>query len=135
MASKQIILHENAFLIDTQIFIWWMEKNKKLSKDLFNLINLPKNQIFLSIASIWEIIIKRTKKKLKLSQDIEEGIKVNNISILPVELTHVLGVEKLPLLHNDPFDRVIISQAKVENLSLITSDEKIWKYEVRVYKA
>lgn len=123
------------FLLDTHIFIWWMEKNKKLSKEIFAVINSPSNELFVSVASIWELIIKKMKKKLKLSQNIEDGIKRSNFKVLPVELPHVLGVEKLLGIHKDPFDRILISQAKVENLVLVTSDEKIWKYNTKVLKA
>ena len=95
-------MNNKGFLIDTQIFIWWMEKSKRLSKKSFDLLNDPQNKIFLSVAS--------------------------------VEVFHVLGVEKLPYYHKDPFDRILISQAQVENLAFITSDEKIWKYNVAVVR-
>lgn len=123
------------YLIDTNIFIWWMEKNKRLSKNLFNLLNNPQNQIFLSVASVWEIVIKKAKKKLKTPKDVEGGIKASGFVAINIEMLHVLGIEKLPIHHNDPFDRVIISQAKTENLTLITTDKKIWKYDLSLLKA
>ncbi len=126
---------KSKFLLDTHIFIWWMEKNKRLSDDLFDLINLSENEIFLSVATVWEIIIKKTKKKLKLSQDIKEAIDRNNFKVLPIEIAHILAIEKMPLIHGDPFDRILISQSKVEDLILITSDEKIWKYDAKILKA
>lgn len=123
------------YLLDTHIFIWWMEKNKRLSKDIFNLINNPQNQIFLSAASIWEIVIKKAKKKLKAPKDVGGGIKASGFTPIDIEVLHVLGIEKLPLHHNDPFDRILISQARVENLTFITTDEKIWKYDLPLLKA
>lgn len=123
-----------SFLIDTQIFLWWMEKSKRLSKNLYQLLNDSQNRIFLSVGTIWEIIIKRAKKKLKLSLDIEEGIKSSGFSVLPIEITHVLGIEDLPAIHQDPFDRILVAQAKAEELVIITSDPKIKKYPIRVYK-
>lgn len=122
------------YLIDTNIFIWWMEKNRRLSKDIFDLLNNPQNQIFLSVASIWEIIIKKAKKKLKTPRDVEGGIKASGFIIIDIEMPHVLEVEKLPRYHNDPFDRILISQSRMENLTFITSDEKIWKYDLPLLK-
>lgn len=124
-----------SFLIDTQIFIWWMEKSKKLPQDLFDLLNNPQNQIFLSVASVWEIVIKKAKKRLKTPKNIEAGVIRSGFLVLPIGLKHVLGVEKLPLFHKDPFDRILISQAKTERLTFITTDEKIWKYDLSLLKA
>lgn len=123
------------YLLDTHIFIWWMEKNKRLSTDTFDLLNNSQNKVFLSVASIWEIVIKKAKKKLKTPKDVEGGIKASGFISLNIDLSHVLEIEKLPTYHNDPFDRIIISQAKIEDLTLITSDKKIWKYDLRLLKA
>lgn len=122
------------YLLDTHIFIWWMEKNRRLPKDIFNLLNNPQNQIFLSVASVWEIVIKKAKKKLKTPKDVEGGIKASGFIAINIEISHVLGVEKLPMYHDDPFDRILISQARVENLTFITSDTKIWKYDLPLLK-
>lgn len=123
------------YLIDTHIFIWWMERSSRLSKDIFDLLNNPQNKVFLSAASIWEIVIKKAKKKLKTPKDVEGGIKASGFIPINIEMLHVLEVEKLPIYHNDPFDRILISQARVENLTFITSDKKIWKYNLPMLKA
>lgn len=120
------------FLIDTHIFIWWMEQSKKLSQDRYELINNPENKIFLSMASVWEIIIKKSKNKLKLPGDIEEGIKFSGFTLLPITLSNILQLAKLPLYHYDPFDRMLIAQAKGENLVFICDDEKIKKYDLKL---
>lgn len=125
----------NKFLLDTHIFIWWMEKNNKLPEEIFAIINSQSTELFISVASIWEIIIKKMKKKLKLSEDIQAGIKKSNFKVLPIELLHVLGIETLPHIHKDPFDRIIVAQSKAENLTVITHDKKIWKYNIKVLKA
>lgn len=122
------------YLLDTNIFIWWMEKNSRLSKDIFNLLNNSQNQIFLSTASVWEIIIKKAKKKLKTPKDIGAGIKTSGFIPMSVEMLHVLGIEKLPMYHDDPFDRILIAQSQTENLTFITSDEKIWQYDLSLLK-
>ena len=123
------------YLIDTHILIWWMEKSKRLNKVLFSIINNPQNQIFVSVASVWEIVIKIGKKRLKIPVDIEGDITIRGLRILPIEISHVLHVGKLANYHKDPFDRILVAQAKVENLTLITADEKIWKYTTKVIKA
>lgn len=123
-----------AFLIDTQVFIWWMEKSNQISQDQYTLLNNPQSQIFLSVASVWEIILKKEKKKLKLPYQIEKGILASGFQLLSIELAHILRVEKLPMHHKDPFDRLLISQAKTEDLTFITSDQKIWEYDLSFVK-
>lgn len=125
----------NRYLLDTQIFIWWMEKAAKLHQKIKAVLADPENQIFLSVGSVWEMMIKKAKKKLKLPKDVEAGITQSGFTLLPVELTHVLQLETLPNLHKDPFDRLLIAQALVEKLTLITSDEKMWKYQADILKA
>ncbi len=120
---------KNNILLDTHVFIWAMEKNNRLSSDIQDMLTSPTTSIFISVASVWEIVIKKAKKKLKISQDIEAGIKKAKFTILPLEIAHVLAVENLPLHHQDPFDRVLLAQAKIESLSLITADKKMWRYK------
>lgn len=128
-------MSSKGFLLDTHIFIWWMENKKRLDKNLFNILKNPKNTIILSAATIWEIVIKRAKGKLKTSITLEKGIKQSGFIILPIQMTHVLGIQKLPHYHADPFDRLLISQSQIESLTLITSDQKIWQYDIDVLKA
>lgn len=120
----------NSYLLDTHIFIWAMEESKRLPKDIKSKISDPNNKVFISVATAWEIIIKRMKNKLKAPKDIPGGIKTAGFRVLPIEITHVLGVEGLPLYHQDPFDRILIAQAKIEKLTLITSDKKFKKYNL-----
>lgn len=123
------------FLLDTQVFIWWMERNKRLSQNIVNLLASPANRILLSVVSVWEIIIKKEKKKLKISQNIKIGIESSGFTLLPIEISHVLEIAKLPGIHKDPFDRMLIAQVKVENLTFITTDQKIWRYNIPLFKA
>lgn len=111
-----------------------MEKNKQLSSDLVGILQSPQNTIFLSVASLWEIILKKEKGRLKIPKNPEEDAKVAGFTILPIEASHVLGIEKLPPHHKDPFDRLLISQAQVENLTLVSSDQKIWQYSIDILK-
>lgn len=127
-------MRSKGYLIDTHIFIWLMEKSPRIQKDLFIHLQNPHIPVFLSIANIWEIVIKRSKKPLRVPKDLMRSIKATNLLILPIEARHVLGIEKLPLHHKDPFDRILIAQAKAEDLTLITHDKKIWKYDVSILK-
>lgn len=121
------------FILDTHIFIWWMDKDKRLRKEVITILRDHQFTVFLSIASIWEMIIKKGKGKLVTSIDIEEGIKASGFSLLPIELSHVLTIDTLPLHHKDPFDRILIAQAIKENLVLITDDVKMRKYKVKIF--
>lgn len=128
-------MENNRYLLDTHILIWWMSKNSKLSEKISNILRNPHNQLFISTASIWEIIIKRAKKRLKVPQDIEKALKTSGFQLLPMQLSHVLKIETLPPIHHDPFDRMLIAQSNVENLTLITSDQKFWQYKLNLLKA
>ena len=125
---------ENRFLIDTHIFIWSMEKNKRLSEKIFNILKNPQNSIYLSVATVWEMVIKVKRRKLKMPENIEAVINAAGFHILPIEINHVLNVRTLPSHHFDPFDRILIAQSMIENLTLITSDPKIWQYKIDLLK-
>jgi len=109
-----------------------MEGSKLLPESIKNKIADPNNKIFVSVASIWEIVIKRHLKKIKIAFDIETSIEKAGIEVLAIEASHALETEKLPPHHKDPFDRMLVAQAIVEKLMIITEDGKIKKYDVSV---
>lgn len=125
------------YLVDTHIFIWWLEGNKRLKNSIRKIIEDKKNQILVSVISGIEISIKHRIRKVKLKTNIERMFKISGFDTLSVNLNHVLMLDKLHFYkgHKDPFDRILISQAKVENLILITADSKILKYKVSSLKA
>lgn len=123
-------MEKSNFILDTHVFIWAMEGNKRLPADIKNKISDPKNIVFISVATIWEIVIKRKLGKMKIKFDLESSAKTAGVGIIPIQTAHVLYTEKLPFYHKDPFDRIIIAQSNVENLILITHDEDILKYKV-----
>lgn len=125
------------YLLDTHFLIWLMEDSKKVSSEIKLLVKDPANEIFVSVVTVWEIVIKRSKGRLKIPKDIKGGVLEAGFKILPIDISHALEVENLPLLqrHKDPFDRILVAQAKVEGLTLVTADPKIWKYKVSVLKA
>ncbi|GIV60348.1 MAG: twitching motility protein PilT [Rhodothermaceae bacterium] len=106
----------------------------RLSEAARTTIEEPGNEIYISVVNAWEIQIKSHLGKLKLSKSVMEIIeqeqKVNGFQVLPVTLEHVYTLDRLPLHHRDPFDRLLIAQAEHENLTLITSDDKMEAYEV-----
>ena len=115
------------YLLDTQVLIWWFESSEKLPKKIEEFIK-SENKKVVSVASVWEIIIKTMAGKLKLEKPLAFLLKNMEFDILAIELEHVLMLNKLPKIHNDPFDRILIAQSKVEKFDLLTTDEKNKKY-------
>ena len=123
-------------LLDSHTFIWMHNEPSKLSTKAAMEIVVLSNTLFLSIASIWEIQIKiqigKFNFKDSLANVIAEQQKKNGLQILPVNLSHVLELENLPFHHKDPFDRLLIAQARVENLTLVSSDPNFSAYSVNL---
>lgn len=125
------------YLVDTHIFLWWLNGDKKLKDPIRKFIEDKENKITVSVITGIEVSVKARTGKIKLKTTIKRMFDISGFKVLDVSLNHVLELDKLPLHknHNDPFDRILISQAKVENLTLITSDKKIWKYDLSLLKA
>ena len=123
-------------LLDTVAFIWLVEGNSRLSESAQGLIANPANEVYLSAASAWEIAIKYAIGRLFLQMPPEEYVtgqrRLHRIESLPVTETAALQVHKLPPLHDDPFDRIIVAQAIVEGLAVVTPDRHISQYPARV---
>jgi PIN domain nuclease of toxin-antitoxin system len=121
-------------LIDTHVFIWWTSDSQKLSLTLYNLLTSPKTQVILSVVSIWEMQIKLSLGKLELKtalpELVEDEVKQNRIELLPLDLSHIYALSNLPNYHRDPFDRLLIAQAKSEELVIISIDEKFDGYDI-----
>jgi len=124
------------YLLDTHTFIWWDSNASDLSSTVFKLLKNPDNAFWLSIASIWEMQIKYEASKLTLRMPLPDIVqhqqKENRIELLPITLRHVLGLDGLPLHHKDPFDRILIAQAQVEQLTLVSHDSSFAQYGVPV---
>ncbi len=117
-------------LLDTHVFIWYLENDKKMKREAYEVINDPDNLVFVSAATLWEISIKQSIGKLALpKEDLLKELEMNRFEGLPITPRHAILVKKLPLLHGDPFDRILITQAKAEDLTLITRDPKILQYK------
>jgi PIN domain nuclease of toxin-antitoxin system len=121
---------EVKLLLDTHAFLWTALLQKRLSPAAVNAIEDPENDVFVSVASVWEIEIKRAKGKLPVPDKIREALTELRFLDLPVTLDHVLKVETLPRHHRDPFDRILIAQAQLEGMTLVTSDREVRHYPV-----
>ncbi len=119
------------YIIDTHTFLWFTEGSIELSQNAKNLILDKNNQIFFSIGSLWEISIKTAIGKLEVFAEYEliiDDLTGNDIEILPINFAHTVIQNKLPSHHRDPFDRIIASQATVEDIDLISTDAIFDKY-------
>ncbi len=121
-------------LLDTHILLWWLADDPLLSKKARTLIIDKKNIVFISAATTWEMMIKKALGKLEAPENIVEMIKDNQFKDLSITLAHTLAIGELPKHHHDPFDRMLVAQAKCESLTLITADEKITAYDVQHIK-
>ena len=118
-------------LIDTHALIWFMFDDSLLSEAALQMIK-NEDKVFVSIVSLWEIAIKQSIGKLEIevtSSELADKCSEAGIEILPIEPKHLDGIGKLPDIHHDPFDRLILSQAMSENLPLVTKDDKIAQYD------
>ncbi len=119
------------YLIDTHVFIWFVENLPNLRQAARNLIESNNSEIYISIASLWEISIKTSIGKLQMNRKFEDIIDVlneNSIEILPITFAHTIENNQLPFHHRDPFDRIIVSQAIIENMNFVSSDDVFDEY-------
>jgi PIN domain nuclease of toxin-antitoxin system len=122
-------------LLDTHAFLWFIGGDKQLPEKSIELIKNPENNCFISIASLWEIAIKYSLRKIELINGFEELYKIlqfSVIEILPISFDHLKELAKLDFHHRDPFDRIIISQGISEELTVITKDDNFGKYKVPI---
>lgn len=122
-------------LLDTHTFLWFITGDFRIPAKMLELINNNKNDCRVSIASIWEIVIKMTLNKLEIKggfKTIEDFLENNDFEILPINFNHTKKLLSLPLIHNDPFDRIIIAQSICENLTIISKDRIFKNYETKI---
>jgi len=116
------------YLLDTHTFLWSLSNDPQLKPDTKKIVKDKSKVVFLSVISVWEIVIKVMAKKLQLDPPVSTLLTNLEFELLPVKLEHVLTIQNLPPIHKDPFDRMLVAQAKTENLTLLTSDPKIQAY-------
>jgi PIN domain nuclease of toxin-antitoxin system len=124
----------NRYLLDTHTFIWWVEDSPKLSVTAREIIGKLDNACFFSLASAWEMAIKCSLGKLKLTvplrKYIPEQMAANDFKLLPISFSHTCKVETLPLHHRDPFDRLLVVQAMTEKMAIISADTSLNDYHI-----
>ena len=122
------------YLLDTHVILWWAEDNPHLSPRHRKLLEDGSKEIFLSVVSVWEATIKAAQGKLELQAEprafFQQVADRYQFTVLPIHLSHAAGVVSLPKVHNDPFDRLLISQCRCENLTLLSEDSVFEKYDL-----
>lgn len=122
-------------LLDTHVLIWALENNATLSKAAHNAIIDGNNIVFVSSVSIWEISIKQTMGKLIVPDNLQEEISLHRFTPLNINFEHAKLAGELPRIHKDPFDRMLIAQAIIEKLALVTRDSLIAQYDTNLLEA
>lgn len=124
-------------LLDTHVFLWLRNDPKQISDKVLTAYYNINNDIFLSMASIWEMQIKyqlgKLELKLPLSELIEEQVLNNGLQVLPIETDHIFALADLPFHHKDPFDRIILIQSQLENLKLASADTVFSNYKINLF--
>lgn len=123
------------FLLDSHVALWWLSDPEKLSSEARQAIASIENEVYLSSASLWEIHLKAGKGKLNVPATLIEALSEQDIDELKITWKHTERTRALPLIHLDPFDRLLIAQALEEGLTLVTRDGLIQKYQVPILKA
>ncbi len=118
-------------LLDTQVLVWSVSDTRKISNDIRKIIADPNAEVWVSVASIWEIAIKARSGKIKTKPEIALGvIEQTPFQILNIEVYHAIAAGNLPLHHTDPIDRMLIAQSQLERLRVVTSDHTFEKYDI-----
>jgi PIN domain nuclease of toxin-antitoxin system len=116
-------------LLDTHILLWWLSDDRKLRPQAREIIANPNNEVLVSAASIWEVAIKATLRKIEVDlDDLEDAIVNSGFHPLPINFRHAVRIGRLPSLHRDPFDRMLIAQATVEELRIVSHDGVFEQY-------
>jgi len=122
-------------LLDTNAFLWALDDTSRLTGATRSLLANEQNDLFVSMASLWEISIKVGIGKLTPRLDWEAYLPRMGAMLLPIQMEHAREVSRLPQLHRDPFDRMLVAQARVENLILVTGDKHLAEYDITVLPA
>jgi PIN domain nuclease of toxin-antitoxin system len=119
-------------LLDTHVLIWALSTPERIKPKVQDLLTNVDNIVLVSVASLWELQIKKSLNKISLPNDFIPQLQENGFDLLDINYKHILTLFELPLIHRDPFDRMLIAQTIYEDLSLITSDSEIIKYDVQI---
>jgi PIN domain nuclease of toxin-antitoxin system len=121
-------------LLDTHVVLWWLTDDPTLADQLKETID-QEIDVFVSAVTVWEVAIKQQLGKITAPADLPEAIRDSDLANLPVTADHAVAAGRLPLVHRDPFDRLLVAQALTEGLTLVTRDKALRGYDVPVLSA
>lgn len=116
-------------LLDTHVVLWWLADDPALPEEIAAILDIEP-EIYVSAATVWEIGIKQRLGKLPGPDNLPELVRDSEFRIISISADHAIAAARLPLIHRDPFDRILIAQASLEDLRLVTHDATIQRYEV-----
>jgi PIN domain nuclease of toxin-antitoxin system len=119
-------------LLDANALLWWREASSRLSPRARDYIGDGRNEISVSVATLWEIAIKRSIGKLRFPDELEQVMREEAFVLLPISLSHLRAIGDMPLHHRDPFDRLLIAQALTEGIPIATADRRFAAYGVQI---
>ena len=122
-------------LLDTHALLWWLEDSPRLDRVAYALIGSSENRVFVSAVTVWEIALKRKLGKMQAPDNLTELVREEGFIGLPLTLHHGEIAGNLPLIHRDPFDRMLVAQAQAQGLILVTHDETLRRYDVATLSA
>lgn len=122
-------------LLDTHALLWWLADDPMLSREARASIADPTSPVFVSAATAWEMAIKTALGKLDAPDDLNDALAASRFQELPITIEHALLAGKLPQHHRDPFDRMLIAQARLEGLTVVTRDAVFGAYEIELLPA
>jgi PIN domain nuclease of toxin-antitoxin system len=122
-------------LLDTHVFLWWLENNPRLGSQAVAAIANDSAHVFVSAVTAWEIEIKRALGKLNAPEDLSAAVTAKGFTHLPITFAHGASAGRLPLHHRDPFDRMLIAQAQVEDLEVVSADANFEFYDITRLRA
>jgi PIN domain nuclease of toxin-antitoxin system len=121
-------------LLDTHVVLWWLSDDPSLATEIKDRLD-HEPDVYISAATIWEVTIKQSLGKLPKPDDLPERVRDSGFRHLYITAEHAIAAYRLPLIHRDPFDRMLIAQAKSENLTLVTRNTEITKYDLEILAA
>lgn len=123
------VMNNKKYLLDTHVLIWWLTDDNRLSQKVREIIKSPENHIFLSAASVWELSIKLSaNERITMNVSLQEFIEGSGFVVIPITAEHAVKTSKLKQLHKDPFDRMLLAQAVLEECTFLSADKKIAEY-------
>lgn len=122
-------------LVDSHVLLWWLQADPRLAAGAAEAMADGDNTLYLSAASVWELSIKQSIGKLRVDVDLRSHARDQGFTELPVTGAHATAIRDLPFHHKDPFDRMLVAQATVEGLTIVTADDAIAAYDVPLLPA